>query len=118
MSANIKFVTTRTNTNTDFWWTTTDPAVVALRNAASEIADQMNIPRETFISPDQLTYTVSYLVNDETHWQQLAAAVTASIPAMTSTRNSYHTAAGHSLKLEVRLAEPDDQLLQDFTIVQ
>jgi hypothetical protein len=116
VTANVKLITTRANTNTDFWWTTTDSSVASLRNAALAIADQMGIAHETTVSPNQLTCSVTYSVTSEQQWQDFAAAVTSSLPTLSGIRNSYHTNAGHNLKLEARLTE-SNELVKDINIV-
>jgi hypothetical protein len=116
MAAIVKLITTRDNTNTEFWWTTTDPAVASLRNAALAVANQMNIPNEIAVSADELSCSIAYSVDSEQQWQDFVAAVAASQPTLSDARNAYHTNAGHTLKLEARIPETKKRI-RDITIV-
>jgi hypothetical protein len=117
MAAVIKLTSTRGNTNTEFWWTTTDPVVVSLRNEVLAITNQLNISTEISVSPDQLTCIITYYASTEQQWLDFLAAVAANVPTLTNTRDTYHVNAGHSLTLEARIVETNE-LVKEMTIVQ
>lgn len=116
MSANMNFVSTRPNTDTEFWWVTTDPAVVAIRNPALEIAEQMQIATTMTISSDNLTCQFSCSVRNQEHWQEFVDAVRAAAPTSTVVRNAYHQNNGHTLKLEVRDKETGNLLIESSIV--
>jgi hypothetical protein len=101
MGINVKFTSARNNTDTDFYWTTSDPAVSAKREQVQTIATQMGVQFETTVLEDQLTSLKEYTAESEELWHSFVAAVAESIPDNIYARNSYHTLAGHSLKIKV-----------------
>ena len=99
MGINVKFTTIRNNTNTDSYWTSSDSAVSAKRDQVEAIATQMGVQFETL--EDQLTSSKEYTAESMELWESFVAAVTASIPDNIYARNTYHTLAGHTLKIKV-----------------
>ena len=99
MGINVKFTTIRNNTNTDSYWTTSDPAVSTKREQVETIATQMGLQFETL--EDQLTSSKEYTAESMELWQSFVDAVAVSISDNIYARNTYHTLAGHKLKIKV-----------------
>ena len=117
MGITVKFISIRNNTDTDFYWTTSDPAVSTKREQVQTIATQMGIPFETTVSEDQLTGSREYTAETEESWKSFVAAVAADIPDNINVRNSYHTTAGHILKVKVTDALTNQVVVEDDIIV-
>lgn len=114
MGLTIKFISTRSNTNNEFYWVTNDPAIEPGRSQVMNIATQMGIPFETTVSEDQLTCIRSYTTTNNIQWQSLVSAVETSVPNNINVRNTYHTEAGHNLKMEII---ENDTLMHEHTII-
>lgn len=117
MGINVKFTSARNNTDTDFYWTTSDPAVSAKREQVQTIATQMGVQFETIVLEDQLTSSKEYTAESGELWQSFVAAVAASIPDNIDSRNSYHTTAGHTLKIKVTDNVTNQVLYEEDLIV-
>lgn len=100
MSAQVNLISTRPNTNAEFWWTTTDQSVSNLRNQVLAVATQMNIPNTVTVSENQLVCTTQYVLESEAQWQQFTSAISGAVPGLVAARNGYYAANGHTLKLE------------------
>lgn len=105
MPAHVNLISTRTNTNADFWWTTNDATIANFRDQILAVANQMNIPCTITVSENQLVCTTQYVVENEAQWQQFIGAVTSSVAGLAPARNSYYNANGHTLKLEARATD-------------
>jgi len=79
MSAFIKFNSTRPNTNADFWWTTSDPAITAIRDQVTALAQQANIPYEVVIAPDSLSLTAQFTTESREQWQNFVGNLSSAI---------------------------------------
>ena len=108
-------ISTRPNTNTDFWWTTTNPAVVSDRNNLAALFEENDVLSEQTISSDGLTCTKTYTVENQSQWATLVAESRIRIPNIGQNRRGYHSANNHTFKLEVR-AETGE-LLQEVQII-
>lgn len=116
MSAFIKFISTRPNTNTDFWWTSADTAITEKRNQVVALASQAGIPFEMTTSPDNLTLTSKYTVESQEQWAAFTASISAAVPTLTSSRTAYFQANGHGLKFEAVDADTN-QVIKEVNIV-
>lgn len=106
MAAYVNLVSTRTNTDADFWWTTSDTAAANLRGQILALAEQMNIPYTgVFPGADQLTCVAQFIPDSEEQWQQFTNAINSSIPGLAAARNGYYADHGHTYKLQVRNLE-------------
>lgn len=110
----INMISTRPNTNTDFWWTTTDPTIVSQRNSLSALFTENNVPSELTVSSNGLTCTMSYSVA-EGQWATIVGESKTRIPNLGQNRKSYHNTNNHTFKLEVRSETGD--LVQEVRIV-
>ena len=115
MPAQINMISTRPNTNADFWWTTTDPTVVSIRNGVAAVFEENNVPSVQTISSDGLTCTMSYTTAQEGQWVTLVGETKTRQPNIIANRRGYHEANNHTLKLEVR--GPEGELLREVQVV-
>jgi len=115
MPAQINMISTRPNTNADFWWTTTDPTVVSIRNGVAAVFEESNIPSVQTISSDGLTCTMSYTVEQEGQWVSIVSETKIRQPNIIANRRGYHEANNHTLKLEVR--GPESELIKEVQVV-
>jgi hypothetical protein len=115
MPAQINMISTRPNTNADFWWTTTDPTVVSIRNGVAAVFQENNVPSVQTISSDGLTCTMTYTVEQEGAWATLVGQTKTREPNIITNRRGYHEANNHTLKLEVR--GPDNELIKEVQVV-
>ncbi len=116
MPAHVKFISTRPNTNTEFWWTTADPTVTQTRNQVLAATEQAAIPFEMTTSPDGLTLISKYTVESEGQWTSFTASLSAAMPGLAPSRVAYFQANGHTLKLEAVDAE-NGNVLKEINIV-
>lgn len=112
----VKFTTTRPNTSTDFWWESTNPAVVALQNEIKRIAEEKNIPFE-FSRVNDLVAVQRYMFFNTAGWREdFLPALRAAMPTFETARNQYYTGAGHSLAFTMRNTQTNN-IISDMTIV-
>jgi hypothetical protein len=115
MSAQANMISTRSDTNADFWWNTTDPTVVSVRNDLAALFQENNVPSVLTVSSDGLTCTMSYTVENQGQWESIVGESLTRIPNIASNRKGYHTANNHTFKLEIRSSEGD--LLKEVQII-
>lgn len=115
MSVQINMISTRSNTNADFWWNTTDPTVVSIRNDLAALFQENSVPSVLTVSSDGLTCTMSYTVEDQLQWQNIVNESITRVPNIASNRKGYHTTNNHTFKLESR--SPEGDLLHEKQIV-
>ncbi len=97
----VTFTSTRPNTNTAFWWESTDPAVVAVKNEILRIAAEQSIPAD-FQVVNSLTAKQTYRVFNSAQWKDtFLPALQAAMPNLLTERNQYYTNAGHSLTFKI-----------------
>jgi len=106
----VKLISTRPNATKDFWWTSNEASIKALRDSVVALANQMNIPNDVTVSPDGLTCTATYTVDSEQTWQNFVTALASNVPTLVATRNAYYASNGHKLTLEVSNAETNEVL--------
>ena len=101
MPAQINMISTRPNTNADFWWTTTDPTVVSIRNNVAAIFEENSVPSTLTTSSDGLTVTMTYSIEQPGGWALLVDQTKTRTPSLAQNRRGYHETNNHTLKLEV-----------------
>lgn len=115
MPAYINMTSSRLNTNADFWWTTTDPTVVSIRNSVAAVFEENNVPSTLTISDDGLTCTMSYAVEQQGSWALLVNQTKTRVPGLAQNRRSYHETNNHLLALKV--ISPTGDTLQEVQVV-
>lgn len=115
MPAQINMISTRPNTNVDFWWTTTDPTVVSIRNDVAAVFEENSIPSALTVSGDGLTCTMSYTIEQQGGWTLLVDQTKIRQPNISTNRQGYHRTNNHALKIEV--ISPTGELLREVQIV-
>jgi hypothetical protein len=111
----VNMISTRSNTNADFWWNTTDPTVVSIRNDLAALFQENNVPTALAVSGDGLTCTMSYSMSEDGQWATIVAQSGQRIPNIAQNRKGYHVTNNHTFKLEVRDAQGD--LIQEVQII-
>lgn len=112
MPAQVNLISTRPNTNAEFWWTTNDQSITNLRNQVLAVATQMNIPSTITVSENQLVCTTQYILESEEQWQQFTGALASTVTGLVPARNSYYAANGHTLRLEARAPDTGNIIKQ------
>jgi hypothetical protein len=115
MLAHIKLISVRPNTNTDFWWTTTNPTVVSVRNDVAAVFASNNVSSVLTVSDDALTCTMTYDITQEGQWPDLVNQTKALVPNLAQNRRGYHEANNHTFKLEIISTAGD--VIQEVQIV-
>jgi hypothetical protein len=115
MPAHINLISTRPNTGAEFWWTSNDATIAGVRDQVLAVATQRNIPCTVTVSENQLTCVTQYVVESQDDWQGFIAAVTAAVPALAPSRNSYYNSNSHTLKFEARRVDTGE-LIKEVTI--
>ena len=97
----VKFIGTRQDVTSPFWWETSDATVQNYNATALALADQAGIGYSYELAADGLSYVQEYgpLADIET-WQAFSAQVLAAIPELASAKEAFFTAANHAHRLE------------------
>ncbi len=112
----ITFTSTRPNTNTAFWWESTDTAIVAAKNEILRIAEEYSVPAE-FQVVNSLTATQTYRVFNAAQWSDtFLPALQAALPNLLTERNQYYTNAGHSLTFKM-VDTKTSQVISQLTLI-
>jgi len=115
MSITINFVATRPNTNSAFWWESNDPTIISYRQIVSDHARTLDIRLTETISPDQLTYTVTYIANTPELWATFKSIID-SDSNLISYRKNYFTSNNHKLSV-VLVHDETNEILRNIPVI-
>lgn len=115
MSITINFVATRPNTNAAFWWESNDPTIISYRQIVSDHARTLGITLTETISPDQLTYTVTYIVETPELWVTFKSIIETDGDVI-SYRKNYFTSNNHKLSVVI-VQDETNEILRNIPVI-
>ena len=97
----VKFIGTRTDATTPFWWDAVDSEIQNYNSTLSALADQAGIGHSYELAADGLSYTQEYgPLADLEVWQAFMAQISAAMPGLSAAKEAYFTQASHGQTVE------------------
>ncbi len=100
MALQVRFLSTRTANETDFWWSSTDSEVQGYCTTILALASNLGIEHSYTVASDGLSAVSTFTAPTVKDWNELGNRITATIPGMSTRRKSYYEDAGHTLAVE------------------
>jgi hypothetical protein len=115
MSYEVKFYGTRSNTDADFWWDSTDPEISNYCKIIKSLAESLGIQHSYVVSEDGLSFTSSFILDNIEDWKFFNTIMGNSIPEMKARRQTYFQEHQHTLDQE--FLNHDKEVTSSFNIV-
>jgi hypothetical protein len=115
MSYEVKFTGTRSNTNADFWWDSTDTEIANYCKVVKSLAEALGIQHSYVVSQDGMSFTSSFIVSQMEDWKYFNTIMGNSIPGMKARRLAYFQEHQHTLLQE--FLNHDSEITSAFDIV-
>lgn len=112
----INFVATRPNTSSMFWWESNDPTIINYRQIVSDHATYLGgITMAETLSPDQLTYTVTYTAESPEQWAALKSRIETDGDVI-SYRQNYFISNNHKLSVVI-VHDETGEILRNIPVI-
>jgi hypothetical protein len=98
----VKFHATRTNTDHEFFWESTDPEVSSVCDAVKNLADVSEVAHNFTKLEDNLNAVSTFILPTYDYWTGFSGLLRFSIPNALEVRDNYFNNAGHVLTMEIR----------------